>query len=311
MREELDPHGQPSSQAFNWDRRLDRGMDELVGVARGVLADGNFVIEEARFLLDWLYRNEPVRRDFFGKVLFDALREALSDDEMSAEEEDILVGLLLRFVGPLPEPSLDPSHSTDLPLDDPPPEIELDKRHFCFTGKFVFGTRRQCQSAVRSAGGFVHDYPIFATDYLVLGDLGSRDWIHSIYGRKIQRALEIRTQGNSLKFVAEQHWVCCIGGFERPSASIPPEVLDSSKNRSTLAPLAGKTIVVTGTLKNCSREQIEQLIEQHGGRATGSVSKKTTFVLAGEKPSKEKLAKATQLGVPVISEEQFEQMIRS
>ena len=76
-------------------------MDELIGIARGVLADGNFVIEEAHFLLDWLERNEPVRRNFFGKVLYDSLREALADDEMTAEEEDILVGLLLRFVGPI------------------------------------------------------------------------------------------------------------------------------------------------------------------------------------------------------------------
>ncbi len=110
MREELDADGQPLTKAFNWDRRLDRGMDELIGVARGVLADGNFVIEEARYLLDWLKRNEPVRCNFFGKVLFDALRDALADDEMTAEEEDILVGLLLRFVGPLPEPSRAESH---------------------------------------------------------------------------------------------------------------------------------------------------------------------------------------------------------
>jgi DNA ligase (NAD+) len=75
-------------------------------------------------------------------------------------------------------------------------------------------------------------------------------------------------------------------------------------------PLAGKTIVVTGTLKNYSRDQIQEAITKHGGRASGSVSKKTDFVLAGEEAGS-KLDKAKQLGVAVISEADFERMIRS
>jgi len=75
-------------------------------------------------------------------------------------------------------------------------------------------------------------------------------------------------------------------------------------------PLAGKTIVVTGTLKNYSRDEIKATIERHGGRASGSVSKKTDFVLAGEEAGS-KLDKAKQLGVPVITEQEFEQMLAS
>ena len=69
-------------------------------------------------------------------------------------------------------------------------------------------------------------------------------------------------------------------------------------------PLAGKTIVVTGTLKNFTRDEIKQVIEQYGGRAASSVSSKTDFVLVGEKPGS-KLQKARQLGVPTLSEEEF------
>src|SRR3954463_2521073 len=126
MRKDLDHDGQPLREAFNWDRRLDRGMDELIGISRGVLADGVLVLDEARFLLDWLERNEPVRRGFFGKVLYEALAEALEDHVLTADEEDILVGLLLRFVGHTPEPSRDASYSSDLPLDDPAPQVEFE-----------------------------------------------------------------------------------------------------------------------------------------------------------------------------------------
>jgi len=72
--------------------------------------------------------------------------------------------------------------------------------------------------------------------------------------------------------------------------------------------LAAKTFVVTGTLENFSRQQAEQAIRQAGGKASGSVSKKTDFVLAGENPGG-KLDKARKLGVNVIDEKQFIKMI--
>jgi DNA ligase (NAD+) len=73
-------------------------------------------------------------------------------------------------------------------------------------------------------------------------------------------------------------------------------------------PLAGKTVVVTGTLKKFTREQIEALIEEQGGKAGKSVSKKTVYLVAGEEAGS-KLTKAQQLGVPVLTEEEFERLI--
>ena len=73
-------------------------------------------------------------------------------------------------------------------------------------------------------------------------------------------------------------------------------------------PLAGLTIVVTGTLPSLGRKEAEELIISNGGKASGSVSKKTSYVLAGEKAGS-KLTKALQLGIPVISEEEFMGML--
>jgi DNA ligase (NAD+) len=69
-------------------------------------------------------------------------------------------------------------------------------------------------------------------------------------------------------------------------------------------PLAGQTIVVTGTLHKLQRDEIERLIVRLGGKASGSVSKKTAFVVAGEKAGS-KLDKAKELGVPVLTEGEF------
>jgi DNA ligase (NAD+) len=68
--------------------------------------------------------------------------------------------------------------------------------------------------------------------------------------------------------------------------------------------LAGQTIVVTGTLENFSRDRIEQTIKDNGGKVSSSVSKKTSFVLAGTEPGS-KVDKAQSLGVKIISESEF------
>ncbi|HEX3149832.1 MAG TPA: NAD-dependent DNA ligase LigA [Gemmataceae bacterium] len=72
--------------------------------------------------------------------------------------------------------------------------------------------------------------------------------------------------------------------------------------------LAGKTLVVTGTLTRYSRPDIEALIKTLGGKASGSVSKKTDFVVAGAETGS-KLAKAQELGVKVLTEDEFDKMI--
>jgi DNA ligase (NAD+) len=86
---------------------------------------------------------------------------------------------------------------------------------------------------------------------------------------------------------------------ERPA----PAVLETSDG-----PLAGKTIVVTGTLTNFDRQGIEEAIRAAGGKASGSVSKKTDYLLAGDNAGS-KLAKAQELGVPVIDEDEFRRLL--
>ena len=71
--------------------------------------------------------------------------------------------------------------------------------------------------------------------------------------------------------------------------------------------LEGKTLVVTGTLPTLSRKEAQELIEKHGGKAAGSVSKKTDFVVAGEDAGS-KLTKAQELGIPVIDEAELLRM---
>jgi DNA ligase (NAD+) len=122
-------------------------------------------------------------------------------------------------------------------------------------------------------------------------------------------------------FVAESHNREVIAGLLRagvvpvplaPAAASASEAGNDRQSSAVGAPgrLAGRTIVVTGTLAGMSRPEAEDLIRLHGGTASGSVSRKTDYVLAGENAGS-KLVRATELGVPVIDLDHFLRMIRS
>ncbi|MCI5578604.1 MAG: NAD-dependent DNA ligase LigA, partial [Oscillospiraceae bacterium] len=80
-------------------------------------------------------------------------------------------------------------------------------------------------------------------------------------------------------------------------------------NQQVSSSLAGLTFVLTGTLPTLKREQAKEMIEQHGGKCSGSVSKKTSYLVAGEEAGS-KLDKANELGITVLNEEQFLNLLK-
>ena len=91
------------------------------------------------------------------------------------------------------------------------------------------------------------------------------------------------------------------------AAGVRLDVPDAERSRD--GPLTGRTLVVTGTLEGYSREEAEEAIRQAGGRAAGSVSKKTDYLVAGAEAGS-KLDKARTLGVPVLDEAAFTRLLR-
>jgi DNA ligase (NAD+) len=89
---------------------------------------------------------------------------------------------------------------------------------------------------------------------------------------------------------------------------IEPKTEKVSAKKAAELPLAGKTFVLTGTLSSMTREEATEKIEARGGHVTGSVSKKTDYVLAGAEPGR-KLDKANELGVRIIDEAEFRKML--
>ena len=84
---------------------------------------------------------------------------------------------------------------------------------------------------------------------------------------------------------------------------------DAGFNALTGETGAGKSIVISGVFAHHSRDEYKVLIEKNGGKNVGSISKKTSFILAGENMGPSKLEKAEKLGIPIMSEEEFLKLI--
>ena len=203
----LDADGQPLNRTFNTARLNDRAIDELIGICRGVLADGEVVANEARFLQQWMENNRHVIDQWPANVLFPRIQEMLQDGVLDLEEQGELLDVLHDITGGnRSEPDTGTSASTCLPFCNPLPEIVFDGKVFCLTGKFVTGPRKQCEAVVESLGGKAWPRITKELDYLVVGEIGSTDWIHSTHGRKIEKGVELRGQGCGLCICPEEHW---------------------------------------------------------------------------------------------------------
>ena len=87
--------------------------------------------------------------------------------------------------------------------------------------------------------------------------------------------------------------------------------VDEEKLKPSGTSLEGKTIVISGTFAHHSRDEYKEIIMREGGKNAGSISKKTSFVLAGENMGPAKLEKCRQLGIPILSEDEFLSLITS
>ncbi len=188
-------------------RRLDRSIDELIGISRGILADGLIVKAEAEFLLSWLDKHREFADSYPYSVLYPRITDMLSDGVLDADEEGELMAMLLELQGGVHDYAEGVSNSATLPLCKPAPEVKFGGCIFVVTGTFAAGNRKEVTAEIEQRGGVVKGSPTKNTDYLVIGDVGSRDWVHSTYGRKIEKAVTLRDEGTGIQIVSEQHWL--------------------------------------------------------------------------------------------------------
>lgn len=186
------------------ERIESRQIDELIGLCRGMAADGAINQLEAEFLQKWLAANMAISGQPVIQTLYRRVSEVLADGRLADDEAKDLLSTLDQLS------SRDFEHgevlkSSDLPLCDPAPNLVFEGQLYCFTGTFNFGRRAACEDAVLAKGAQCGSLTR-KTDVLVVGIYATESWKHSSFGNKIIKACEMRDAGVPISIVSESHW---------------------------------------------------------------------------------------------------------
>jgi len=190
---------------YNRKNIQDRQIDTLIGLSKGLIADGKVDQSEAEFLQTWLAQNNQSQNPIIVNLL-SKVGEILEDGVLDKNESDELLNILHNISGEKSELG-EVSKTSSLPICSPPPQIQFYNKSFLFTGTFVYGTRKICQSAIDSLGGINAKSVTQSLNYLVLGTYVTDSWVHESFGRKIEKAMEYRDSGLPLTIVTEEHWL--------------------------------------------------------------------------------------------------------
>jgi len=212
----FDPHGQPYQVLFNRAGRTERDLSELLGLAKGMLVDGVVTTEEATYLRAWCVNHPDAIDHWPANQIAARLTRCLADGQIDDAERLDLHDLLSALVGGTASLVLGYEAATTLPLDDPAPALSWAHHVYVFTGRFAYGTRASCEREVTSRGGTCEKTITKRTSVVVIGTFGSRDWKHSNYGGKIQKAVKLRDKGGAIRIVGEDHWATALGLPEEP-----------------------------------------------------------------------------------------------
>ncbi len=185
-------------------------IQELHGVFHGVLADRELADDEIRGLQNWIYDNLYLKGSYPYDELESLVTAILADGKVSEDERNLMRSFMGDFI--------DFSTSTNLTRERylelrkkytisgicaTDPEIEFSGKTFCLTGEFEHGRRSEMSNLILKNGGDVCNGITYKTDYLVVGGKGNECWAFVGYGRKIEKAIERRKEGQLITIICE------------------------------------------------------------------------------------------------------------
>ncbi|WP_407202890.1 BRCT domain-containing protein [Enterobacter hormaechei] len=178
----------------------------LEGLCKGLASDYHLSDEEISYLNWFLSTNAALKSNYPGKHLYELVQSILSDGVITDEERTKLLQEITAFTDSNISEGIVDGYSTTSPVDliD---EFNPTDSKVCLTGKFLCGSRRQCESDLLKLGCQIVDRVTQDLDYLIIGALSSKDWKFQSFGRKIEQAIDYRdNKGVPLKILSEEHW---------------------------------------------------------------------------------------------------------
>src|SRR5690606_32072412 len=183
-------------------------LQTLQGICHGILADGIINEKEVRDLEKWLEQNTHLSTYYPYDEIRSLMLSIVSDGIIEEEEILILKAYLNQFVNienkeiakQIDQETADINISGHCTSD---PNIEFDGKTFCVTGVLKSGNRSELENLISDMGGITTKTVTKKTDYLIVGDNGNPAWAFACYGRKVEKALEMRKSGHQICLVHE------------------------------------------------------------------------------------------------------------
>lgn len=190
----------------NQSRLLSRSCEALLGVCQGLLADHVLNEAEVGFLALWLRDHPDIARVWPGNIISERVEDILSDGSFSEDGLEQLKEVLTSLLGGTwAQTGAASGLSIDLSIEHDA-QFVLPGRRFCFSGKFVFGSRSVCERAVLERGGLIDKEITKDLDFLVVGPFVSSDWLNTTFGRKIEKAVGYQRAGCGIRIISEKCW---------------------------------------------------------------------------------------------------------
>ncbi len=185
--------------------KIERAVDELLGVCKGIIADGKVDTNEVVYLKSWLEQNREVAAIWPANVLSERIRQIYADGVVDGQERKELADLLYRITGDKPGIEDAMRLAGSEVIDFPEPRIEFEGKVYCLSGQFAYGSREKCEAAITARGAICHRHPNPETDYLVIGALadGQGDLEH---GRNIEFVVTNPDARSRTAIVSEENW---------------------------------------------------------------------------------------------------------
>lgn len=185
-------------------------IQQLEGMLHGIISDGEISDDEITSLSTWLNENDHLCGVYPFDEVYSLLLAAKEDGKVSNDERNMLRAFFSTFVDTSISYNIHENDVADLQKQYSIggicaicPEIEIEGKTFCFTGASKKATRMEIAEIVCSKGGKYHDTVTAKTDYLIVGADGNPCWAFSCYGRKVEKAVELRKKGKPIVIVHE------------------------------------------------------------------------------------------------------------
>jgi hypothetical protein len=182
-------------------------IQRLHAVLGAIASDGAITEAELRGLSDWLYEHEHLRTCWPYEEVGSLITGVLRDKKIDISEHSLLKEFFMEFVSVLDNRTIvSPKISLNrnvVGLCAVCPDISFSGSRFCFTGTSHKYTRVQFSQTVKQHGGEVLDNISAKVDYLIIGADGNPCWAYACYGRKVEKAVELRKAGSRLLLVHE------------------------------------------------------------------------------------------------------------